>query len=149
MSIYEVKKPKRLNAFSVPLFIVLFAVGYFLYWWLPMWWPVFTLTNIMRGICNDAYREMDDEKLMTKLLNDSRRTGLRLTAENFEIERIPWEEGELEAKGQKRSETSDKRGKTCVINFYYTVDSQLPIIGKSVEVNFDREVQGDLSVIQW
>lgn len=149
--IYEMKKPRRINSFSVTIFLLVSTISYLGYWYIPLWWPVFQLTGIMRGTCNDAYHQYDNEALMTKLLKDSTRTGLRLTREHFKLQRVPYTEAEL-VKLNLDSYSSNvyrKRGKKCVLAFHYKTVSQLPVIEKPVKLEFDREVETDLAVIKW
>ena len=152
MSIYEPKKPRRINAVSITVFLVISSLAYVLYWWIPLWWPIVQLNQIMQGSCYDMYREFDNEAVMTKLITDSRRTGIRLTADNFIVQRFPYPPEEVQKMGGDTSSNSSdflKRGKRCEIRMRYIVNSDLPFIDKKVMVTFDRRVEADLAQVKW
>ncbi|MBK8012965.1 MAG: hypothetical protein IPK13_16615 [Deltaproteobacteria bacterium] len=147
MNIYLQRKPRRINSFTVTLSFLALAFGYGGYFYLPLWWPVFQLTGIMRGICNEAYRNVNDEDLMKKLMTEARRVRLPgLTAENFEFIRVPYEQDELaSAKGFQ----PEKRGKRCELYFTYDRTATWPLIDKTSTFHFEREVVTDLSFVDW
>lgn len=150
MGIYEIKKPRRINSFSVTLTLILIVLGYLGWFIIPLWWPVFQETSIMQGICNDAYREYDNEKLMVKLMKQSARTGLPLRRDNFVFERVPYQEFEfppgLGPDGHKLFET---RGKECRLSFTYVTKGEWPLIGKKVQIPWKRSVKTDLKVVHY
>jgi hypothetical protein len=150
-TIYEMKKPSRINAFSVSLVLVALALAYFLYFFIPVWWPVFQLTGIMKGVCNDAYHTHDDKKLMDKLLAEAKRTRLRLTEENFLLERERYTPEELNAMSISDSARAllERRGKVCRISLGYTSEAKLPFTQKVVEIPWNRSVETDLAVIKY
>ncbi|MCB9654219.1 MAG: hypothetical protein H6729_08845 [Deltaproteobacteria bacterium] len=147
MNIYLQKKPRRINSFSVTLALIVLVAGYAGYFYLPLWWPVFQLTGIMRGICNEAYRNVNDEDLMKKLMAESKRVRLPgLTAENFEFTRVPYEQEELaSAKGLR----PELRGKRCELYLSYERTATWPLLGKTSTFHFEREVVSDLSFVDW
>jgi hypothetical protein len=149
VGVYEMKKPKRINSFSVTLFFVTVTVAYLGYWYLPEWWPMFQLTGIMRGICNDAYRTYEDEKLVDKLLKESKRTGLRLTKENFLLERVKYTAQEMNNFDQNQQLTFGQRGKKCILYVKYHKRSPLPFIGKEVPLSWEKSVETDLSTVKY
>lgn len=145
MGIYEIKKPRKINSFSVTLFLIVTIGGYLLYWYIPIWWPIFQMQGIMNGICNDAYREIDNEKLMAKLLKESQRTHLRVTKENFKLERVPYMPNEL----PNLTEYAAARGKFCKLSFSYAAESELPFIGKRVQHEWHKSAEVDLKIVKY
>ena len=150
MNVYLMKKPKKLNAVSVTLGVMALVFAYACWFLVPMFWPIFQLTGMMRGACNDAYRQPNDERVLKKLLSDSVRTKLKLTKENFRLTRVPYSADELQ-KQERASvrEMMQKRGKTCVIEMHYEDDYAFPLIGKSTHMVFDRTVEVDLEQVKW
>lgn len=152
MNIYAMKKPKRINSVSITFFILAVVVGYAGWALIPIYWPVFQLSGIMRGICYDAYRNHDNEKLMDKLLKEGRRTGLKLSEDNFRLTRLPYSEEELVALTGGVMEKRGlylKRGKTCRLEMHYEDDFTLPVIDKSVHLSFDKTVESTLEQIKY
>lgn len=149
MGVYEIKKPKRINVFSVSLFLIAIAFVGGLSWFLPIWWPVFQLTGIMQGVCNDMYRERSNEVLMKKLLKDSARTGLQLVPENFILERIPYTQQELNALNMGDTSAVAIRGKECRLTLRYLTDTEIPVIKKRIQIPWSRTIQTDLKVIKY
>lgn len=149
MSIYEIKKPKRINSVSVTFFFVALVVAYTCWAIIPMFWPVFQLTGIMRGACNDAYRTSDNEVIIKKLIKDSSRTGLRLSPNNFRMSREPYSKEELKGKSEDTKIRFQKRGKVCVIEMHYEDDFTLPLLNKTVHVPFDRTVTAPLELVDY
>jgi len=154
VNIYAPKKPKLINSVSVTVTLFLLVLGYFLWAFVPIYWPVFQLKGIIRAACNHAYRELDDDAVIAKLVKDSRRTGLDLTEENFRMRRIPMTEEEI------RQEAGDdatnnrwaylrKRGKECVIEYYYRDRYELPLVGQSFQLTFHDDVHGSLETVTW
>ncbi|MCK6549234.1 hypothetical protein L6R52_25550 [Myxococcota bacterium] len=149
-TIYEMKKPKAINSFSVSLFLIVAALGYLGYFYIPVWWPVFQLSGIMRGICNDAYRTHDDQALVDKLLKESKRTGLRLTAENFVFTRVPYGPEELSGLEDHARALKERRGKRCELQLIYTAQAKWPFLeGKVTELDMGRKVESDLAQVQY
>lgn len=148
MGIYEIKKPKKINSFSVTLFLIVVVAGYLGYWYIPLWWPIFQVKGIMSGICNDAYREMDNEKLLDKVVRETKRTGLRLTKDNFKIERVQYKPEELPPQGGVR-EVMLTRGKQCRLTFTYHIVSEMPFIGKKVPLSWTKQVETELGIVKY
>lgn len=158
MNIYAPKKPKRINSVSVTIALVLLVVGYLGWAFGPILWSVFQLEGIARAACNDAYRQLDDDAVIERLVRDSARTGLRLTKENFRLTRLPYDPAELEEQtatikdSRRRADQVmflKQRGKTCVIEYYYRDRYPLPLIGQSIELTFNDEVRGSLETVTW
>lgn len=150
MNVYLQKNPKRVNAVSVTLTLVALGGGYLLWFWLPAYWPVFQLTGIMRGACNDAYRIVDNDEIIKKLLVNARRTGLRLSKENFRMTRTRYSDEELrKLPGGMKTDVWAKKGKTCVIEMHYENDYTWPLIGKTQRLVFERTVEAELSPVIW
>lgn len=152
MSIYAMKKPKRINAVSVSFFFLALIVGYIGWAAVEIYWPVFQLSGIMRGACNDAYKIHDDEKVMAKLLKDARRTGLPLSNDNFRFTRVPHSDEELITKSKGNAairRNMIRRGKTCVIEMRYEDDFKLPLLDKRLHIPFSREVEGPLELVKY
>ena len=152
MNIYAMKKPKRINSVSVTFFILALVVGYVGYFFVPIYWPVFQLSGIMRGVCYDAYRYTNDEQLMTKLLQDGRRTGLKLSKDNFRLTRIGYEAEELRTLSKGNSRLKDilaERGKACRLEMHYEDDYALPFTSKTVHLKFDKTVEQTLEQVEY
>lgn len=152
MNIYMMKKPKKINSVSVTLALIGLVLAYAGWFLVPAFWPIFQLTGVMRSTCNTAYRELNDEKVMAELLKQAKRTGLKLTKDNFRFTREPYTVEELEAARQKHSgseELLQKRGKACVLEMRYVDDYTWPLIGKTTTIPFEREVRVDLKTVEW
>jgi hypothetical protein len=153
VSIYAAKKPKRINAVSVTVFLVLLVVGYAAYALIPIYWPVFQLKGVLRSACNEAYRKVDDEEVMKYIMTQSRRTGLKLTKDNFRFRREPYPADELSALTQGKdpnyAEYVRKRGKTCVIDYYYRDEYTLPVVGTKLTLTFQDSVTGTLEAVRY
>jgi len=158
VNIYAPKKPKRINSVSVTLALMTLAFGYFLWAFIPIYWPIFQLKGIIRAACNDAYRVLDDEAVVSKLVQDAARTGLPLTKDNFRMERVQMEPEEIEAETadfedqvQKRlrQDYLRQRGKTCKIEYYYRGRYDLPLIAQTVQITWNDTVSGSLETVSW
>ncbi len=149
MNIYAMKKPKRINAVSVTVTIIVLIIAYLLWFAIPVWWPSFQMGGIMQTGCNEAYRILDDEELVKKLVQNAKRTGLRITADNFRFTRVKFTPDELTARKQKSDGYQAQRGKLCVIEFYYEDDYKWPLIGKTTHIVFEKKVEGDLTQVEW
>jgi hypothetical protein len=151
VGIYEIKKPKKINAFSVSIFLVAATVVYLLYVFIPAWWPVFQETGIMKGVCNDAYRQYADEILIQKLLKESVRTKLGLTKDNFVLERVQYTEEEMSTMGLTEDQKIlyRKRGKECRLTLNYTSTLLFPGISKTMPLTWSRTISTDLAVVQY
>lgn len=150
MNIYLAKKPKRINSVSISVAIVLVIIGYIVWFVVPAWWPVFQLTGIMHGICNDAYRVHDDRVLMERLLEQGRRTGLDLSEDNFRLTRVPYAEEVIGAEENPNvRKLMRQRGKECVLEMHYEDDFAWPLIGKTTHISFDREVTKSLKQVEY
>jgi hypothetical protein len=153
VNIYLMKKPKRVNAVSVTITIIALIIAYTGWFLVPAFWPIFQVTGMMRGACNDAYKIYDDEKVMAKLMKEVPRAKLRMTKENFRLTRVPYTEEELDAavkdKGEKVREFYQKRGKTCVLEMIYKDSYEWPLIGKTTDFTFERKVETELEQVQW
>lgn len=149
MNIYLMKKPKRINSVSVTVTLVVLAIGYLLWFVIPTYWPSFQMGGIMKGACHDAYRIINNEKLMKKLLEDSRRTGLRITRENFKLTRVPYTAEDRANKNIPSGSYPDKRGKACQLEFYYEDDFPWPLIGKTTRITFHKFVETPLEQVKY
>ena len=149
MNIYLMKKPKRINSVSVTLFLLLVAGAYLGWTFGPVYWPFFQMTGIMRGVCNTAYREKNDDKLLEALVKEGRRTRLRLSTDNFSIERIQYSEEELLAAPEGPRKIVAERGKACVINFHYEDEFTWPVLERRSPVIIDRRIETPLEQVSW
>lgn len=152
MNIYAMKKPKRINAVSISFFFLALIFGYIGWAVVEIYGPIFQLSGIMRGACNDAYRNTSDEQVMNKLLKDSQRTGLPLTKDNFRFTRIPYSEEELQVltKGNQSARAAiAARGKTCKIEMRYANDFKLPLLDKTVHIPFEKTVVASLEQVKY
>ncbi|MEL7368203.1 MAG: hypothetical protein AAFN74_04770 [Myxococcota bacterium] len=130
------------------MFFGTIILGYLLYWWGPILWPIFQMTGIMKTACNEAYRQLDDRKVMQKLLGDAQRTGLAVTEDNFRLRRIPYTPEEMEQFANK-TEYIQRRGKVCEIDFRYADTYAIPFTGKTIHLQFDRTVDAPLSPVKY
>jgi hypothetical protein len=157
VNIYAMKKPRRVNAVSVSLVGMALVIGYLGYAFIPIFWPIFQLQGILRGACNEAYRVHDDEKVMRYVVREAQRTGLPLSKDNFRIRRERYPEDELVAllkdvRSQDRAsarELYQSRGKTCVIEYRYAANHQLPILGIDFPWTHQGAVRGTLETVQF
>lgn len=152
MSIYAMKKPKRVNAVSVTFFFLALIVGYLGWAAVDIYWPIFQLSGIMRGACNDAYRVTDDKVVMQKLLKDAQRTKLKITKDNFRLTRLPYSEDEivkLSANNPNLRKMLVERGKTCMIEMRYEDDFSLPLIDKKMHIPFSKTVTATLEQVKY
>ncbi len=149
MSIYAMKKPKRINAVSVSITLIFLLIGYLLWFAIPVYWPNFQMGGIMKSACNDAYRMTDDEEVMKKLVKSSQRTGLRLTKDNFRFTRVEYTPEERAERKLAADSYQAKRGKTCIIEFYFEKDYKWPLIDATTHIVFEKQVEGDLTQVEW
>lgn len=158
MNIYAPKKPSKINSVSVTIVLFFLVFGYFLWAFVPIYWPIFQLKGIARAACNDAYRQLDDKLVLEKLVKDSRRTGLVLTKDNFRMRREPYERDEIEkevshvedpVRRRERADFLRQRGKACVIEYYYRGNYRLPLVAQSIQLTFNDEVRGSLETVTW
>ncbi len=151
MNIYLMKKPKRLNAVSITLGLIGLAIAYVIWFLVPAFWPVFQLTGIMKGACNAAYREFNDEKVINQMLRDAQRTHLKISKDNFRLTRVPYEPEELSAltHDENAANMFRARGKECVLELIYQDDYEWPLIGKKTNFTFERTVRTDMATLKW
>jgi hypothetical protein len=154
VGIYEIKQPKKINSVSVSVYLSLAAVLYVGAWWIPVWWPVFTLHGVMRGICNDAYNDWDDDRLMKKLLREARlRSELSgLNEDQFKMWRDKYTDQELSSlrvTSNAAITNFQKRGKTCHITWEKDIKTEFPLVDKTKTIHFRREVETDLSTVKY
>lgn len=142
MSVYAMKKPKRINSVSVTIAIVLLIGGYFAYAFVPKYWPFFQMKGILRGFCNQAYRDYkDDKKLIEKLVKDTQRVKLDLGPDNFVFTREPYDPEEFVGKTEQQASQMHQRGKTCVVEFYYEDQITLPLINRPFTRSWESELR--------
>ena len=151
MNIYAMKKPKRINAVSISFVVIAGIVTYIVWAFLPIVWPIFQLQGMMQTTCNDAYRVMDDEELMKKLLKDTQRTGLRLTSDNFRLQRLPYSEEELavQVSNPRMQELMRKRGKECLVEMRYVGTYTLPYLNITFTKEWTGAKRAPLEPIKW
>ncbi len=158
MNIYAPKKPSKINSVSITVTLMLLIIGYLAWAFVPIYWPIFQLKGIVRGACNDAYRVLENEQVIANLVEDSRRTGLHLTKDNFRMTREPYTREELAALTQeiesldyrrKQGDYLAKRGKSCRIEYIYKNTYSLPMIQVPLELTFQDSVTGSLETITW
>ena len=149
MNIYAPKKPKRINNVSITIAIGVVIIGGLLYWWVPILWPIFQVTGMMRTACHEAYRTMDDEKLIDDLARDAQRTGLAISKDNFRIRRIPYTPEQLRESGLPKDSPIILRGRTCEIDFRYENDFPVPLVNKSMHLVFDRTITDTLEPVKY
>ncbi len=137
MSVYQLKKPRRINSVSVGL-AVIFAVLVYAAWFLvPMFWPLLQVSGMARRACAHAYAEPNDQVVFDRLLKETRRTRLRLSKDNFRFERIPYSEESLRGVPALKQDRALSIGETCEIAFRYVGDYELPLIGATVTIPYE------------
>lgn len=151
MNIYLQKKQKKINSVSVTITVTLAVIGYLLWFAIPTYWPIFRMTGIMKSTCNEAFKVIDEDRLMRKLLIEAKRTKLKLTKNNFRMTRTPFTVEELEAKTKDQTQWPNirKRGKECVLDFYYEDDYEWPLIGAKTHLVFERQVVEPMEAVTW
>lgn len=152
MNIYSMKKPKRINAVSVIFVFLAAVIGYLGYVFVPIYWPIFQLSGIMRAACYEAYRQTADEPVMASLLDNGRRTKLKLSKDNFRFTRLPYSEEELkvQSKGKPRlREILMERGARCRIEMHYEDDYPIAFTGKTIHLTFDKTVEQTLEQVDY
>ncbi len=149
MNIYLMKKPKRINSVSVSMFLGLLLFVYLLYWWIPILWPIFQMTGIMKNACGEAYRNVDDRVVMEKLLTDAQRTKLKISENNFRFRRIKYSRDELASMNIEEDTFVANRGKHCEIAFHYEDDYPVPFIGLETRLVFERTIDAPLVPVKY
>jgi hypothetical protein len=136
------RRPKLINSVSVTLGLTCLILGYAGWFFLPEFWPVFQVTGIMRDIANRSYRTVEDEDLMAMLLKETEHVKLPLSRDNFRLERIPWEMGELLELGPSTNSNDVwiRRGKGMVVQFHYQGKAKWPLLDRYTQLTFDRDV---------
>ncbi len=146
------KKPRRINTVSVAFVVAALLVGYAAYAFIPIYWPIFQMEGIIRGICNDAYRELNNDRLMDKLLAETKRTGLKLSKDNFRMKRIPYDQHELDKLGIGDAAAPtlvEQRGKAFEIAYRYRDTYSLPLIGQTLTLTFEDTLSTSLETVQY
>lgn len=135
------KKPKRVNSVSVGLALIAVVLGYAGYAFLPVMWPLWRITGIMRSTCSQGYSNtLDDRALLERMVRETRRTGLRLTLDNFRFERIPYDEETLLRMSERKRALAMKRGRGCRLRFRYASDYALPIVDVPYHLPYEATV---------
>lgn len=149
MNIYLMKKPKRINSVSVTLFLMAAVTAYLGWAYIPIYWPLIQMSGIMRGVCNDAYREQRNDALLQQLVREGKRTRLRISADNFSVERVAYSEEEMMNQSEHAKSILRARGKACVISFHYEDTYTWPLFDSPHRVVFDRTVETPLETVKW
>lgn len=137
------KKPKRINSVSVGLAVIFAGILYVGYAFLPVFWPLWQVSGMMRTACARANRSPEDAAVMADLLKETRRTGLSLTEDNFIFERMPFSDEELGAMKASRRDRARRRGRACVFRFRYAQTYQLPLVGVEYHLPYESQVRLD------
>lgn len=144
MNVYAMKKQRKINSVSVSMALILFLMGYLAYAIVPVWFPMFRMSGVMRGVCNEAYKNFDDEELTKKVLTGARIAGLRLTREEVRFVRVPYDPEVLAMEAPNWREVLSKRGARCQVVFETVAQIHFPIIEKVVDWPYtgyvDREI---------
>ena len=150
MSQYDPKQPSRVNFVSVTLTLVLLGAGYGGWFYVPHWWPVVQLATPMQAACNDAYKEFDNRKVMSRLASAAAKINPQYLPGHFKFERVPFKSTELGRGGaDKNHGILRQRGKECIITFHFEVEAKWPLLEKYRHITFHRQVQGDLKPTNW
>lgn len=152
MGQYNAKKPNKINPVSISVTVVILGLGYLGWFYFPHWFQVFRISGVMRGVGTEAYRNFDDQKLMKKLVDESKRLIPNLNENNFKIQRVKYTNDELNALEVKHGTQRDvyqTRGKELVIEFAYIFTAKWPLTQKTTKLEFHKEVVQDLSVIAY
>jgi hypothetical protein len=152
LSLYAPKKPKKINAVSVTLTLLLGTLGYLGWWYLPHWFVAWQMSNAALNVGRKGYRETDDNKLLDALLKEAQRIGMKgVSKENFSIWREPYPDydPELQGKRPEAIEVFQKRGKFIHVSYAWTVNAQWPLLDDSTPLTFEKERIVDLATIKW
>lgn len=144
MNIYAMKKPKRINSVSIGLGLIALALVYLAWALLPVMWPLWQMSGIMRSACASAYREKDDEEVMRRLLADAQRTRLKISEDNFRFERLPYAPEELQEANASLRDRMMTFGRECVLRFRYVDQYELPLFGVAYRLPYESKVTKDL-----
>ncbi len=147
MTVHRYKKPSAINSVSVSMLLGLALLVYAGSVLIPIVWPVLQLGGIMRSVCNQAYRLPDDEALRQRLLKEATRTGLPVTAKNFELVRVKYSPAELQAlaRGNEALRRQlEQRGQEFIIRFDLEAEYRLPVIDKPVRHRWRTEKRASL-----
>ena len=144
MNIYAMKRPRRMNAVSAGLTILLLAAVYAGWALLPVLWPLWQISGMMRTACAQAYRTTDNGEVIAYLMKEVQRSPLAVNEDNFRLERKPYAEDELlnlapDARRKRRAQ-----GRTCVLRFRYVDRYRLPILGTMYRMPYEASVRLDL-----
>jgi hypothetical protein len=151
MSIYAPKKPSKFNRLNFTIAAVFLVLGYFGWWYLPAFYKVWTVTGAMASESNAAYRTLDDNKLVERLVAAARRVGLNTVGpDNFAIQRDPPTDAQLSmATNDASRELLKKRGSAITIVFAVTLDLPWPLIGGSVQMDFERVRTAEMTALKY
>lgn len=144
MNVYAMKKPSKINGVTVVMFLLLTGFIYGVWTFIPVIWPLWQVTNEMRVACASAMRTDDDEEVIKLLLKNTQRTRLKLSADNFQLTRIPYEPEELESKSPEAADRFRKIGRECLLEFYYDDTYLMPIIKREFRMPYQSEIRLDL-----
>lgn len=149
MSIHTPKKPSRVNAVSVTIFLVVAALGYFAWTFVPPYYNAWRLTGAMMSAARAAYREYDDQKLIERLVLDGKRAGLQVTRDNFALQREPYPEEDLIQQSDHARTLLRQRGRKMTITFALTIEAKWPFLDKVTPINFENVREADLTTESW
>ncbi len=147
MTVLRYKKPSAINSVSISMLLGLGLAVYAGSVLIPIVWPVLQLGGIMRSVCNQAYRNPDDEALRQRLLKDAARTGLPVTAKSFELVRVKYSPAELQALARGNEDLRrqlEKRGQEFIIRLDLEAEYRLPLIGRPVRHRWRTEKRASL-----
>ena len=149
MSIYAPKKPSKFNRLNFTIAAVFLVLGYFGWWYLPAFYKVWTVTGAMASESNAAYRTLDDNKLVERLVAAARRVGLNTVGpHNFAIQRDPPTDAQLsKASNDASRELLKKRGSAITIVFAVTLDLPWPLFGGSVQMDVERVRTAEMTAL--
>lgn len=151
MSIYAPKKPSKFNRLNFSIAAVFLVLGYFGVWYLPTAYQVWTVTGAMASECNAAYRTLDNEKLVSRLVAAARRVGLTTVGpDNFAVQRDPPTDAQMAATtNDANRELLNKRGSAITIVFAVTLDLPWPLFGGSVQMDFERVRTAEMTALKY
>lgn len=138
------KKPKRFNSVSVTLALLFAAFVYAVWAFVPVMWPLWRMSGIMRTACAQAYSEPDNRVVLQGLLTSAARTKLRVSEDNFIIDRIGYSDEELREAPEGWRSRMATTGKECVIAFRYVDRYTLPVVGLEYTLPYESSVSLDL-----
>ena len=141
MNIYAIKKPKRINAVSVTLTLLLLGGAYAAWAFVPVLFPLWRMNGLMRIACAKAHNDPNDAAVIADLVKRAQTPGLSISDDNFLLERTPFSSEELGGQPAAVATQMSKIGKGCVMRFRYVDTYTLPVLGREYTLPYESSVE--------